>query len=207
MSSGSPWNAPTHFSSNQPLPLSGETSYQPVYKNISMSHIPPPPIIFSTPPKTLSEAPMEVKFKPYVPQRTPQQSSPQDNYPFIPKRPELSSVAQGQSDVQALLTDFQRDLDDILTRTFGSAAARDLQMNIKFGSSSSGSCPRLNRSAPPQQLQPKPNTCARCSSPLFGVGDTYTCEDCNDTLVRHLLCIQWESLSNIMNSVKVALLV
>lgn len=207
MPSGSPWSMHGSALSAGSLPLSAEGSQQPYFnKPISLFHIPPPPIIFSAPPRAVTQAPMEVDSlsTSYQTQQTPRQShTPPQHNPFISKGVEYCSVAQGQSDIQALLTDFQRDLDSILTRTFGSAASRDLQMNIKFGNSSSSSSVRPNMFS----SQPEPQNCSSCTIPLFGLWDTCTtCKNCGDILVRHIL--SWNCLFlYILNSVQVALMV
>lgn len=184
MLSGNPWSIHGSASSAGSLPLSAEGSQQPYFnKPISLFHIPPPPIIFSAPPRAVTQAPMEVDSlsTSHQTQQIPQQShTPPQHNPFISKEAEYCSVAQGQSDIKALLTDFQRDLDSILTRTFGSAASRDLQMNIKFGNPLSSSSARPN----PFSSRPQPQNCSSCSISLFGFWDT--CKNCGDNLVRHI---------------------
>ncbi|KAF9469784.1 hypothetical protein BDZ94DRAFT_1286368 [Collybia nuda] len=176
----SAWSIHGSASSTASLPLNAQASGQSyLHKPISLFHIPPPPIIFPAPPRAVTHAPMEVDSlsTSFQSQQTPQQAHTlPEPHLVVPNQVKCCSVAQGRSDIQVLLADFQRDLDVILTRTFGSSASKDIQMSIKFGSSSSGS--RVSNDECSAQIRP-PN-CSSCS--ILLAGQWHTCQNCGDNV-------------------------
>ncbi|KDQ31174.1 hypothetical protein PLEOSDRAFT_1111699 [Pleurotus ostreatus PC15] len=90
--------------------------------------VPPPPIIYSSPPRAYTQAPMDVDTAPasqtYRPRPgallSPQAPSPPPPAPRA-SSPQRCACVDGKKQIEDLLTSFKADLDNVLTSTFGSS--------------------------------------------------------------------------------------
>ncbi|KAK0199026.1 hypothetical protein F5146DRAFT_919527 [Armillaria mellea] len=120
------WNdplLPLARSRLSPDPLS--SSLPPAQPPLNFAGIPPPPILFSSPARPQTLAPMDVDQFAFPPQLFPTRSpSPQPRHQpqwanQSQKQTSCCAVAQAKDDIRALMDTFKRDLDRILTGTFG----------------------------------------------------------------------------------------
>ncbi|KAK0208907.1 hypothetical protein DFS33DRAFT_1306348 [Desarmillaria ectypa] len=122
------WNRPDWEDSSprphRPLdPLS--SSLPPAQPPPNFAGIPPPPILFSSPARPQTLAPMDVDQFAVPPQPFPTRSpSPQSRHQSqwatpSQKKTSCCAVAQAKDDIRFLMDTFKRDLDHILIGTFG----------------------------------------------------------------------------------------
>ncbi|KAF8899092.1 hypothetical protein BD779DRAFT_1486970 [Infundibulicybe gibba] len=143
---------------------------------ISLFHIPPPPIIFSSPPRAFTHKPMDIDITPVAanlgshPFTRPQQTD-------TPMPDDCCSVAQAKVEIQALLTHFQQDLDRILTRTFGPEFVGTPTQNHRTLGHSIPSTSSLFMPPMPQVLM-----CSSCAK--WFQGRWYACELCH-----YVMCV------------------
>lgn len=163
------------------LPFIGAGGAQSPLRPISLSHIPPPPVLF-TPPRAFAQDPASVETAPVNHYNNPfllpfPQSQHAPAQPTTDTRSMTSccSIAQGKTEVRDLISDFQRKLDDILTKTFGSQPKSNSQNT------------QPNSTVPPTPpIKPWfcPVLCVSCQNDVTELRQ-FTCENC-----RTILCFE-----------------
>ncbi|KAF8167336.1 hypothetical protein B0H34DRAFT_681448 [Crassisporium funariophilum] len=146
---------------------------------ISMSHIPPPPIIFSSSPSASSQVSMDVDTSTTGPfnqgsQRPgSQRSTPQHQTSASAPRA-CCSVSQGKAEVEVMLQNFQEGLNRVMTSNFSTP----LGSNPFLPGTSFGERNTLSSvtSAPPPFLC---SVCTQNISRAESLGSWYSCDNCH----------------------------
>jgi next-to-BRCA1 protein 1 len=163
------------------LPFIGAGGAQPPpLRPISLSHLPAP--IFSTPPRAFTQTPMSVETtplnhftEPFFPSFSYGQSVQSQPTPDTQSMSSCCSIAQGKTEVQNLISDFQRNLNDLLTKTFGPQSMSDSQNK-----------PTISLTPPYQPFWLRPVLCVSCHKNVEG-SRQFTCENCRTILVSWML--------------------
>ncbi|KAJ3908964.1 hypothetical protein F5879DRAFT_1041371, partial [Lentinula edodes] len=155
---------------------------EPSFGRISYSHIPPPPIIFSSRP--CPQEPMDV-------------GKPETNDPPTVPQHDIASccaVAQTRKDVQELITSFKVDLDRVIA-SLEPSPQNDIPMPLNQvppsnvpESSSTLSLPSVPMHPPLCQY----NLCWRCG--VIKQGPWFDCSTCNNKLC--VTCLETTSISD-----------
>lgn len=125
---------------------------------ISMFHIPPPPIIFSSS-RDARQVPMDVDSRPPVSQGSPN-LSPQHG-----RESTCCPVSQGRKEIQEIISSFQGNLERILSSTFGTPSGQAMLSSL------------------PPTTAPLPTSalCSNCTQQ--STGNSYSCEHCRIVMV------------------------
>jgi hypothetical protein len=155
------------------LGASGAGVPPPPPRTMSLSHLPTP--IFPTPPRAFTHTPMDVEAT--VP-KYPTEFSPSFSYgQSVQSNSTLGtrntssccSIDEGKTELRKLISDFQMNLDDILTKTFGP----------QHGVSSQNT--QADLTVPPTPpIQPfwlLPVFCTSCNKNVAALRQ-FTCENC-----------------------------
>ncbi|KAJ3867306.1 hypothetical protein EV359DRAFT_34766 [Lentinula novae-zelandiae] len=150
---------------------------EPSFGRISYSHIPPPPIIFSSRP--CPQAPMDV-------------GKPETNDPPTVPQHDITSccaVAQTRKDVQELITSFKVDLNRVIA-SLDPSPQNDIPMSLNQAPLSEDSIqlPKIPLQVPPSNY----NLCWRCG--VIKQGPWFDCSTCNNKLC--VTCLETTSISD-----------
>lgn len=142
-----------------------------------LRYIPPPPV-FPTPPRAFTQTPMNAESPPlisFMPTHCsfPRESGQSHLTPDEQSTTSCCSIAQGKAEIQNLISDFQRNLDVTLNRTFGSQSTASTQ-NVQ-----------PNQALPSPINQPfwlLPVLCVSCQKNVAALRQ-FTCDNCRTILV------------------------
>lgn len=184
------WVSPNSATTAGPS-VDSRSQSQTTPRPISSFYIPPPPVMFSVPPRAFSQAPMDVD--PVLVNVSNQNSHSIYSDARPPPSPLNSnksrdsgccSLAQSKTEIQTLLHTFQSDLDRILNSTFGRSSGLNQSESNNYNQTNSS--PPMSQSRAPVnnpffRLPPLPLFCSSCSVPV--VGRWYTCTQCHVPIV------------------------
>ncbi|KAJ3876844.1 hypothetical protein F5051DRAFT_331097 [Lentinula edodes] len=145
---------------------------EPSFGRISYSHIPPPPIIFSSRP--CPQEPMDV-------------GKPETNDPPTVPQHDIASccaVAQTRKDVQELITSFKVDLNRVIA-SLDPSPQNDIPMPLS-------QAPLSEDSIQPAKIPLQYNLCWRCG--VIKQGPWFDCSTCNNKLC--VTCLETTSISD-----------
>jgi len=181
------------------LPFIGAGAQPPICRPISLSHFPPPPI-FSTPPRAFTQASMSTETPPlnnfmesFVPSVSHHQPVQSQSIPGTRSMSPCSSMDQKKAEIQNLLSDFQRNLDDILTKTFGPQP-----IPITHPSST------LPLTPPNPPFWLPPIICASCARNVATLRQ-FTCENCCIIMASQMLLSLCLVTDRLLNSVSIVI--
>ncbi|RDB28832.1 hypothetical protein Hypma_015902 [Hypsizygus marmoreus] len=164
------------------IPSLAESDATP--RPISSFYIPPPPIVFSTPPRAYSHGPMDVDpvlVDVSVPNQasytlySQPRSAPLPPSQLKPNSSACCSVGESKAEIQVLLHKFQQDLDRILNRTFGRSSDTTPTNATEPTPPPPVTTPLVNPYLP---FQSTPSShCSACANALIGYW--YVCANCS----------------------------
>ena len=170
----------TECSVNTPDSFFQINSQEPNAFTPSSFVIPPPPVLFSTPPAQ----PATMESHTHV--DTPGDSHNCHLHSTVGAAPrrgssssECCSLAQSKVEIQDLVETFQTNLDHLLNRTFGRSLKVDTSRSSELHAS-----PPIWATSPisnPFQSSPPSLSCGLCTNAL--IGRWYTCSDCHARVV------------------------
>ena len=166
-------------------PISAREAHPPPLRPLPLSHLPPPPPMFYTPPRAFTQTPMSIEtnplddfIEPFFPSFSQTQSVQSQPTPDARSTSSCCSIAQGKTEVQNLISDFQRNLNDVLSKTFGPQTTRGSQ-NVPSSSS-------LPPTPPNQPFWLLPVLCVSCHKNVAALRQ-FTCRNCCTIFVSWML--------------------